>query len=523
MKSMLGSQAVLRLGLILFGVLTLLGGGLAFFFAGGSEKATAGSAEKEGGGSGEAVQIAVKFVRPQHNKNFKVMLKRPADVQPYYTAPLETRVPGIVKSILPDVGYVAREGEKLVEIDVPDRVAQKKQREADVLLAEARVDQRQAGVQTAEADYKAAQARIDAAKARWDADVAYEEYRRKQENRYRGLLAERAIDGRLVDEQIDQHEAAKEKTIASKQAWFEAKAMEEAAKARIVQAKADLRAAVQNVNVTKADLAYAQAMLDYGTIKAPFDGEIVQRNVHPGFFVQNAGDGRATPLLIIQRNDIVTINMRVPDYYATYITPKTEAIFETPSLSGLKIHGKVTRYPQSLVTPEKDRTMLVEVDLWNRSKAEFEKKMKSDAYLTTLKPGLPGDPDRGRPVVPDIQGSLETGRALHLMPGMFGTMTLVLQRFKDIYLLPSRTVITKGGVKYIYVVRDGKAHLQQVEIVVDDGNMVKVNLIDESGEVTGNLTGKEDVIATNQGELDEGAPVAPVLVEDWGALKHLEK
>jgi hypothetical protein len=259
-------------------------------------------------------------------------------------------------------------------------------------------------------------------------------------------------------------------------------------------------------------------MLDYATIRAPFDGQIVRRNVDPGFFVQNAGSGHATPLLNIMRNDIVTVAMRVPDIYAPYVTPETEAIFETPSLPGVKIHGKVTRFPQSLVTPENDRTMLVEVDLWNRSAEEYKEKIKDQRFLDGLKPGLPNDPNHGRPIVPEIKGKPAGGQQLQLLPGTYGEMTLVLRKFDNVYMLPSSAIVTPGGVTYIYVVKDGKAHLQRVNKQVDDGKLVKVELLDDNGEVIGDLTGKEQVIVSNQGELSEGQPVEPVLEDNWKSL-----
>jgi hypothetical protein len=210
--------------------------------------------------------------------------------------------------------------------------------------------------------------------------------------------------------------------------------------------------------------------------------------------------------------------MRVPDNYAAYVTPETEAIFETPALPGVKIHGKVTRFPQSLITPENDRTMLVEVDLWNRSAEEFEKKEKDRSFRAGLKPGLPNDPRGGKPIVPHIEGKLMGGQQKQLMPGMFGDMTLILRKFNNVYMLPSSAIVTRGGVPNIYVVKEGKAHLQPVKVQVDDGKLVKVELLDEEGNILGDLTGKEEVIVSNQGELSEGQPINPVMVENWKSL-----
>jgi membrane fusion protein (multidrug efflux system) len=498
-------------------VLGLLGGALVFFLAGNAHHATASTGD-EGSEQVEELPISVKIVRPRYDKEFTMTEKRPADVLPYFESPLETRVPGIVSAIRADVGTIVKKGDALVDVSVPDLEARVSQRQADVKLAEAQIDQKKAAKVTSEAQVEAAKARANAARARERSDIKYREFRQKQRDRYAALLRDRAIDAQLVDEQEDRLYAAIEAVNASHEAVAYAVSEVKASEARIKQAEADLEEAQKNVDAKKAELGYAKAMYDYATIRAPFDGQIVRRNVDPGFFVQVSGSGHATPLLVIQRNDIVTVIMRLPDKFAPYITPQTEAILETPLMPGLKIHGKVTRYPDSLLNPEKDRTMLVEVDLWNRSAEDFAVKMKEQTFLDNLKPGLPNDPNRGRPVVPQIKGKLAGGLQKRLLPGTYCDMTLVLRKFENIYMLPSSSIVTIGGVQYIYVVKDGKAHLQRVKDQVNDGKLVKVELLDDNGEVVGDLTGSEEVIVSNQGELSEGQPVKPVLVENWKTL-----
>jgi multidrug resistance efflux pump len=516
MKSILTSQGAMRLGVVLVVVLGLLGGGFAFIHH-GVDKAAAEAGEPPESDEPVEVEISVKIVHPRHDKEFTMTEKRPANVRPYYAADLVTRVPGIVKELSYDVGSKVKAGEPLVEVAVPDLVAKRDQLKAEIKHAEAVVGQKSAVVDVAKADWEAAKARVNAARARERADREYWAYRKKQKDRYVGLLADRAIDAKLVDEQEDELQAALERYNASQEKVISATADAKAAETRITQAKEELNEAKAKVDVAKAEEAYAQAMLDYATIRAPFDGVIVCRNVDPGFFVQNAGDGKVTPLLTIHRNDIVTVTMRLPDNFAPYVTPQTEAIFETSTLPGVKIHGKVTRYPPSLVTPANDRTMLVEVDLWNRSPKRVEEKLNDPNFIKGLKKGMPGDPRGGLPVVPKIEGNM-AGR--EILPGMYGEMTLVLKKFENVHMLPSQAIINKGGYQYIYVVKDGKAHLQPVKEQVNDGKLAYVELLDEEGGVIGDLTGQEEVIISNQGELSEGQPVKPALVKDeeWKSL-----
>ena len=128
----------------------------------------------------------------------------------------------------------------------------------------------------------------------------------------------------------------------------------------------------------------AKELLSFGTLKAPFDGVITRRNVDPGAFVQNSATGNPGPgLLTIEKTDIVTIYMNLPDNYAPYIDEKTEAIIEMTELPAVQIHALITRFSPSLQSPGNDRTMRVEVDLYNRGEktyAEFLAREKANEY-----------------------------------------------------------------------------------------------------------------------------------------------
>jgi multidrug resistance efflux pump len=526
----------MRLGLALVLLVGLVGGGIAFFWSGGPRHANAGPEEK-GGGAKQVVEIPLKTVHPRYDKSFTMTAMRPADVLPYYWTDLESRVAGEVKWIKKDIGNKVTAGEMLVEVDVPELGARVEQRKAAWELTKAQVEQMEAALKTAKAKAVAAQAKVNAAKARLRSDKAYLVFREQQAERYRGLLQARSIDARLVDEQEDRRVAAIEAVTASTEAVTAAEQEKIAAEAKIDEAKADVKEAEQKVNVTKAELDHARAMLDFSTIEAAYDGEITRRYVSPGSFVQNASNGqRGTPILSLERRDIVTVVMQLPDRYAPFVTPGTEAIVEVDSLPGLKIHGAVTRFARSLVNNQHDLTMRVEVELWNGTAEEFQRfvakekegtvhygdvKQKSAKKIPfgDLKAGS-YDEQTGNILVrmPKFEGPQAARQQADLLPGMYARMTLVLRKFDNAYLLPSGAIDVKSGFYYIWVVRDGKAYKQPVRIQVDDGRLVKVELLNEQGEVKGDLTGKEEVIVSNQGELSEGQPVKPTLIKDWGLL-----
>ncbi|HWG43771.1 MAG TPA: HlyD family efflux transporter periplasmic adaptor subunit [Gemmataceae bacterium] len=482
----------------------------------------------------ELSDITVMAAHPHNDKSFAMTVTRPADVLAYYRDDLASLVPGVISMINADKGDKVKKDEVLIEVNVPDLKARVKEQEANLKLAEAQVKQKVAAIESAKAELDVIEAKINAAIAKRNSDKAYLVFRQAQAKRFEELSKNNSIDARLVDEQMDRREAAFEAVNAAEEAVKSARAQKIAAGAKIEQAKADREEAERKVEVMQAELDHAKVMVGFATIKAPYDGEIVDRNdrhANVGAIVQKAESGTLTPLLTVQRSDIVRVVVRVPDNYAHFVTPDTEAIFETPELPGVKIHGKVTRYPKSLNNPQHDRTLRVEVDLWNRSKEDYDKKMADPDFTSHLRKSKSSDPKKGLPILPEFKfapgakGKLAPGERPQLLPGMFGEMTLVLKQFESARLLPSSAIVSQGGRPYIYLVKDGKAHLQPVDVQVDDGKLAKVELVDEKGNVAEEqLTGKEVVIISNQGELSEGQPVkATIHDNDWQALNKAAK
>src|SRR5262249_13507794 len=149
-------------------------------------------------------------------------------------------------------------------------------------------------------------------------------------------------------------------------------------------------------------------------------------------------------------------------------------------LPGWKIHGQVTRFSPSLNNPEHDRTMRVEVDLFNES-AEAYERLAARAKATRYA-GLKG---RKLPTFPTVNGKPSAGLDRRptagldgrLLRGMFGRMRLALQSFNNAWLVPSTAVVHQGGRSFLFLVRDDKAVRVPVELQVDDGRLAKVVLV----------------------------------------------
>jgi hypothetical protein len=284
-------------------------------------------------------------------------------------------------------------------------------------------------------------------------------------------------------------------------------------------------------------------MLNYATIRAPFDGVIVRRNVDPGDFVQNASTGRTEPVIAVARTDIMTVVMKLPDTYASYVTRDTEAIV---NIQGRRIKAKVTRFAPSIHAT--DRTMRVEVDLFNGSQEEYDRFVLKGVASFLPSFGIPSSCDAlgrlvgGRiawddnskgimdplPVMPDASTGKFRGPAQRLLPRMYGHMKLLLKNFQNDYLIPSKAIFSVGGTKYVIMVRDGKAHRQAIDVEMNDGTVAKVLLLISKSadgtepEATEELTGNEEIVANGQSEINDGQPVRAQLTS-WPAIVKTKK
>jgi multidrug resistance efflux pump len=459
--------------------------------------------------------VTVKIVRPTHNESFNTSVEQPAYVAAYYQADLRARVAGpfipAEGMTIRDIGDRVKAGDPLVTIDVPDLKADEKQKEALVEQQEREVELANARVKIAAAAVQEATEIVALKKHDVERAEATRLFREKELARFKVLASgpSPGVTPDIVDERTMYKEAAVADSLTAQAAVKQAEAQLAEAKVKLEAAQVDVKRQEAMVKVAKEDLGKARALLGFATLKAPFDGVITNRNVDPGSFVQNASTGQTEPLFTIARTDIVTVYMKVPDNYAPFVKPDCDAIIQMNSLPGIVIRGKVTRRSESLVTPEHDRTMRVEVDLYNGSVEDYKD------FLAKEKESRNADLKSHKlPMFPSVLGKQVSAEPLGLLPGQYGKMRLILRGFRKAYFLPRSAVISHGGASFVYLVKDGHAVKVPVEVQADNGKMVKVVLVEKIGEeeVKRELTEDDEVIVSNQGELTNGQAVktAPV-------------
>ena len=114
----------------------------------------------------------------------------------------------------------------------------------------------------------------------------------------------------------------------------------------------------------KAAQAQVQSLKDlerYLTIKAPFEGIITERDVHPGALV-GPGSG-STPLMRLQQISRLRLVVAVPEALVGAIVKDARVPFTVPAFPGETFYGVLSRLAHAL--DEKTRTMAAELDVRN--------------------------------------------------------------------------------------------------------------------------------------------------------------
>jgi RND family efflux transporter MFP subunit len=375
-----------------------------------------------------------------------------ATVEPLKRIDLCARVPGVVEHLPDDVdiGRKVKAGEVLLRLGVPDLVAEKKHKEA--LLEQSRKQKVQAQEAIAVAEREVEEAQKE--EKRYQAELAYQ---RIKHERIRGLVAAQAQDRQLQDEALRQMDAADS-------AWQAAKAKIATRQAKARAAAADLEVADRRISVAEAEVGRLATMVDFATVRAPFDGVITRRWVDPGAMIKDP----AAPLLTIMHLDRVRVLIDVPQKDVPLVNTTEQSpnpdgqgdqvTVHVPALDDVvprgRFKGVVARMAKALdpVT----RTMRAEVEIAN--------------------------PEN------------------HLRPGMYGTATVLLEERYNVLTIPATALVRRGDGKVeVFHVAGAqgdplKGELQRLEIELglDDGRLV---------EVRRGLTGNELIVLRGNGVL----------------------
>jgi HlyD family secretion protein len=424
---------------------------------------------------------AVQLVQPRARTIVRVV-GQPGFIESYERSSVYPKMNAYIQKWVVDIGDKVKKGEVLANLFVPELVEDHGTKKATVVLDRERVARAKVVVEVARANVKAAEARLEEARAGLASDQA--EVRRWDSEAQR---LRREVDRGVVKPQdLLEAENRWKASIAARQA---AQATVTKADAELLSRRAALAQAEVDVGVAEADLKVAQseekrlqAWVDYLVLPAPFDGVIVARNANTFDFVLPAkGDpsalprspflspsGKAAPIYVVDRTDIVRIFVDIPEQDANYVHAGSKATVLAKAYRDEPIPGTVTRISWALNL--KSRTLRAEVDLHN----------------------------------PDGQ----------LLPGVYAYVNLMIER-PGVRALPVSALTYSGEKAYYWTSRNGRAIRTEVRTGVSDGDWIEVTNrhVPPSEVAPGDdspwepIDGTEQVLLGDLSILAEGAPV----------------
>jgi RND family efflux transporter MFP subunit len=183
-----------------------------------------------------------------------------------------------------------------------------------------------------------------------------------------------------------------------------------------------------NVKAQEAQIRVLQQTQTYQSVVAPFDGDITARNVDIGALVQ-ADANTGTDMFTIMNDDVLRIQLYVPQDQAFGVAPGVEAVVRVPEMPDREFPGTVTRIADALQPGT--RTLLTEVDVPN--------------------------PDHALPA------------------GVYCTVELKIPRKTPSLIVPAAAIVFNADGLSVMVVENGVARVHHVTVARDFGTTVEVS------------------------------------------------
>ena len=324
-------------------------------------------------------------------------VRLPGEFVPYESVSIYARVNGYVDRVNVDRGSAVKKGQELAVLSAPEMTAQVAEAESKVQAIEA---------QRAEAEAKAVAA----------------------QSTYERLKTASETPGAVAGNEL----LVAEKTVAA---------------ARAVVASLEKSRAAAN-----AGAAAVRDLQTYLHVRAPFDGVITERLVHPGALVGPGQGASATPLFRLEQHNRLRLVVAVPEANVGAIVRNAKVPFTVPAFPGQTFYGTVARNPKSL--DPKTRTMAVELDALNTA-----------------------------------------GR---LAPGMYPEVVWPVETGKSSLVVPPTAIVTTTERTFVVRVTGGRAEWVNVR---------KLGAAGEQVEVVGDLRPGDEIVKRASDEIREGTAI----------------
>lgn len=382
----------------------------------------------------------VRLIEPQSRHIVRVV-GQPSFIESYERTSIYPKPTAFIDKWNVDIGDKVSKVDVLATLFAPELIEELQTKKAAVVLDRERIALAKEMVEVQKADVQAAEARLSEAETilakyqsevdRWQTEV----------DRLETQVARGVVDRQVLFESSNQLKSSTAMRDKAKASIKRAKADLVAAKARLAKAEVDVRVAEAMLKVAENEEQYAQAWVDYLTLRAPFPGIISGRNANTfDIVLPTTGDptafylapdispsGTAAPIYVVDRLDIVRIFVDIPERDANFVGVGTEATVLARAFRDQEIPATVTRVAWAL--NQKSRTLRAEIDLPN----------------------------------PRSQ----------LLPGMYAYVKVIIKR-PHVLALPTEALELSNDQTLCWLYRGGKAVRVELETGVSDEEWVEV-------------------------------------------------
>ena len=370
------------------------------------QAAEASQTQRDTAGFEPQVQVAVA-----KREDGPVIFSLPGNVSAFDTATIYARATGYIAERRVDIGSRVKQGDLLVRIAAPDLDQQLAQANAQLVQMQASVAQANAQVDQAQSNVKLGS--VTNGRTSVLAGLGWET-RQNADNTRLGLVGSQAS---------------------------------------LQGAQAAVKVAQANLAAQYATVKRLQQLQAYEDVTAPYDGVITSRSVDTGDLVSADNNGATNVLFTLAHDDVVRVQIDVPQSGAIGIHDGLEAQVLVPELPDRVFKGTVNRSAVALATSS--RTMQSEVD------------------------------------VPNTDGTLR--------PGLYVTVKIGIPRTAPGIVVPAEAILFNGqGLRVAVVGPDRVVHMHDVSVYRDFGTSV---------ELRSGLNGGETVVLTPPPTLDDGSKV----------------
>lgn len=251
-------------------------------------------------------------------------LQLAAEFRPYQEIDVDAKEAGYVKAIYVDIGDRVKEGQLLAVLQIPELQDEVHQTAATVRESQQNIQRSHYEIAQADARYQATH--LDYTRL---ANVA---------KTHPNLVAQQELD--------------------------DAQSKDQSAAAQLDASKAALASAEQQLAVAKANQDRVETLFSYSRITAPFAGVITRRYADTGAMIQagTSSDIQAMPLVRLSQNDLLRLDIPVPESVVPQVHVGMAAQVQVPSLNKT-YQGKVVRFADHI--DDGTRTMETEIDTPN--------------------------------------------------------------------------------------------------------------------------------------------------------------